>query len=168
MLKYLGFIIIFLTSLLLGYIHFKKFSNRVNFLIRYSQFINYIEAEILYSSDIIIDLIKKYSINDSLNNFLIYFIDKLKSGFTVKNAWKIALNDIKDFSGLTGDDIMLIENFGSTFGNSDIDSQVSYCKMNKKLIDSQINVALENKEKKGKLYFTLYMLGGISIILFFI
>lgn len=168
MLKYLGFIIIFLTSLLLGYIHFKKFGNRVSFLMRYSQFINYIEAEILYSSDIIIDLIKKYAANDSLNNFLTYFVDKLNSGLTLKNAWKVSLNNVKDFSGLTNDDILVIENFGSTFGDSDINSQVSYCKMNKKLIDSQIKIALENKDKKGKLYFTLYILGGISIILFFL
>lgn len=157
-----------LTAIFMGYINAKKLNNRVNFLTKYLQFINYLEAEVKYSYDFIYDLTKRYCCIDSINDFLMFFIKNIDDGNSLSYSWKQALSNIKDFSGLNNDDIDLIHNFGNNLGKSDAEGQVSYCKMNKQLIKSRIALALEDKEKKSKLYFTLYILGGLSIILFFL
>lgn len=157
-----------LSSIFLGYFKFQKLNSRVVFLTKYLRFINYLEVEIRYSSDIIFELIKKYSSIDTLENFLPYFINKINNNFSLVEAWNQAIYKVKDVYGLDNEDVELIYNFGCNLGKSDIDGQISNCKMNRKLIDSRIALALDEKEKKGKLYFILYILGGLTIVLFFL
>lgn len=165
MLKCLGFMIIMLAAISMGYVRCKKLTLRVNFLTEYLQFINYLEAEMRYSSDLIQELVKKYC-SPTLSNFLSCFSKNMDTGQTLKNAWVTALSNEKKSFGLDEADAELIHNFGTNLGNSDIESQISYCKMNKQLINSRIALAREEKDKKAKLYFILYFFAGLSIVLF--
>lgn len=168
MLKCIGFLIVILSSISLGYLRFQKLNTRVIFLTKYLQFINYLEVEIRYSSDVVFELIKKYSSIDTINNFLLYFINKINDNISLPEAWNQSLYKVKDICGLDNEDVELIYNFGNNLGKSDIEGQISNCKLNKELIDNRIALALDKKEKKGKLYFILYILGGLTIVLFFL
>lgn len=168
MLKGLGCAIIMLAATLMGCVKYKKLSNRVTFLTEYLQFINYLEAEIRYSSGIIQELIEKYSSSSIFNNFLLHIKQNMSAGQTLNSSWISALSSMKDSFGLYAENVELIYNFGNNLGNSDIESQISYCKMNKQLVRSKISLAREDKEKKGQLYFLLYFFAGLSTVLFFL
>jgi len=61
-----------------------------------------------------------------------------------------------------------MQEFGEKLGTSNLESQVKLCKINIKLTESYLHEANEIKNKKSKLYVTLGISSGISLVLLLI
>lgn len=165
MLKFLGASLVLLSSAALGYLKYKKLTDRIAFLTEYMQFVNYLETEIRFSSDCVAELVESYKAQGCLSFFLQKFMQCIKSKNSLSFSWARAVHTTKDLLGLVTEDVEIIHNFGASLGTTDVAGQISHCELNKKLIKKQISLAQTDKEKKGKLYFTLYFFAGLSVVL---
>ena len=89
----------------------------------------------------------------------------MESDKTFSDSWYAATNEICKDTGLTNEDINLINDFGIRLGESDVEGQVSHCKLNIKLMNEILELAKENKQKKGRIYIMLGAFSGIAIAL---
>lgn len=101
----------------------------------------------------------------------LFFIDniynKLKDGFDFDCAYKTSLNDSNLTKFLDKNDIDLLNGFYSVLGRSDINGQISNCRLYKQFFNQKLN-ALERQEKsKCKSNFALSIGSGIIISIIF-
>lgn len=129
-----------------------------------------IEIYLGYSNLDIYTLFSLLSERDSYSK--LYFIEgiyyDLKNGFDFDYAYKNSLQKSNLTHYLDKDDIDLLSCFFSILGRSDVDGQISNCKLYKQFLTQKLN-ALECQEKsKRKSNFALSIGSGLIIsILFF-
>lgn len=114
------------------------------------------------------EIIEDYNSSQELKNFLASVKENMQSEMSFSNAWQDAVCKIPNSYGLLRQDKELIYAFGNELGSTDVDGQIALCRLNQNLINSILNVAKEEKNKKSKLYFMLGTSLGIciAIILF--
>lgn len=66
---------------------------------------------------------------------------------------------------LTTEDKTIIKNFSKMLGKTDLQGQVNEIELTQSFIDSQIEKAVEEKEKNAKLYKTLGVICGVGIVI---
>ncbi len=131
---------------------------------QYLQFISYINTEIRYTQRVLSEIINSYSDTKSeISGFLSQMRGNLKLEESFAKAWKKAVESSAGAYGLRKPEKELISNFGEELGTTDVRGQISLCEMNQKLIETALEAAKEEKEKKSKLYLMLGSLAGISI-----
>lgn len=69
-------------------------------------------------------------------------------------------------TGLTEEDQTLLRDFGSGFGASDVEGQLSHCRLYAELFQDRLERARQEKARKGKLYLMLGSFSGIAVALF--
>lgn len=148
-----------------GYMASHRLSMRVDFLSQYIKFILFCETQIRYSAIPIIEILNKQKESPVISSFIKNCINKMENKNTFSDSWHAASNEICRDTGLTREDISLINDFGIKLGESDIEGQVSHCKLNIKLMNKTLELAKENKQKKGRIYIMLGSFSGIAIAL---
>ena len=154
-----------LSGTAIGYLASHRLSMRVEFLSQYIKFISFCENQIRYSAIPIIEILKKQNELPIISPFIKNCINKMENDKTFLDSWHAASNEICKDTGLTNEDINLINDFGIRFGESDVEGQVSHCKLNIKLMNEILELAKENKQKKGRIYIMLGAFSGIAIAL---
>lgn len=154
-----------LSGTAIGYLASHRLSMRVEFLSQYIKFISFCETQIRYSAIPIIEILKKQKELPIISPFIKNCINKMESEKTFSDSWYAAANEICKDTGLTNEDINLINDFGIRLGESDVEGQVSHCKLNIKLMNEILELAKENKQKKGRIYIMLGAFSGIAIAL---
>lgn len=152
----------------LGYLESHKLKRRVDFLRQYLKFLQYIETQVRYSAGVVHDLIRKYSAKGDFGLFLGDCLANIENQMVFQSAWSEAVHSVKESCGLSREDSGLISDFALGFGDSDIAGQVDYCRMNEELMRGHLSVAIDEKEKKSKLYLLLGIFSGITLVLIFI
>lgn len=167
MLKLIGMLTLITTGSFLGFSKSKQLSNRVEFLEQYIRLLSYIETQIRYSSECLVDLLMSCEMDEKFS-FINCCLDKVANGVSFSKAWYYGVQKIPKETGLKCEDINLIANFGKGLGTSDIDGQVSHCELYKNLISENLSDARIQKQKKYKLYQMLGVCSGICAGLFLI
>ena len=148
---------IVLSGTAIGYMVSHRLSMRAAFLNQYIKFISFCETQIRFSAIPIIEILKKQQNSQYISLFIKNCIKKIEKG--------ISSSEISKDMGLTTEDMNLIKDFGVGLGKSDVDSQISHCRLNIKLMSSVLELAIENKKKKGRIYVMLGSFSGMAIVL---
>ena len=150
-----------MSSTALGIVTSRKLSLRVRFLQQCLSFINYIETEIRYAHRVLSEIVQDYHNGMEFQAFLSAVCKTLEQKTPFPEAWSNTLKSVSSTYGLLRQDIELICNFGNELGSSDINGQIALCQLHKKLLTATLETALDEKNKKSKLYLMLGSSFGI-------
>lgn len=154
-----------LSGTAVGYMASHRLSMRAAFLSQYIKFISFCETQIRFSAIPIIEILKRQQDSPYISPFIKNCIKRMETGVPFPKAWGDSSNEISKDMGLTEEDINLIKDFGISLGESDVEGQISHCKLNIKLMNDVLDLAVENKKKKGRIYIMLGSFSGIAIVL---
>ena len=90
----------------------------------------------------------------------------LNEGYAFPESWKKSLSASSSCS-LNRSDTELIISFGENFGTTDNDGQLSKCALYLELLKSNYNEAVNNYSRYSKLFKSLGVLAGLSVIILF-
>ena len=80
-----------------------------------------------------------------------------------EKAWNLAVAE-NSFS-LSKEDIKIISNFGNLLGKTDLKGQITEIELANNFLDKQIKEAEEIRKKNDKLYKSLGIIIGITIVI---
>lgn len=83
-------------------------------------------------------------------------------------AWSTALGNRAQLGSLRREDIHLLLAFGSQLGTTDLNGQISLCRLYVQLFEERLIQAREWKSKYAKLYLSLGVLGGLLAWILFL
>ena len=130
--------------------------------------LSFIETEIRFNALGPIQILRKYAKRASLlKPILLSFLAQANEQVPINEAWQQSFSRAPFNYGLTKDDVYLIREFGKGFGTSDVEGQLSHCKLAASLMDERLTAAREEKKNKSKLYMMLGLFLGIAIVLLF-
>lgn len=146
-----------------GYVQSHRLSQRVAQLEGMLRFLNAAQTEIRYSAASVVEIIQRHG---SSLAFLQQCAARCKAGADFHTAWEEGLRMEANGMGLTESDRSLLHDFGDGFGASDVDGQLSHCRLYAELFQDRLESARQEKARKGKLYLMLGSFSGVAVALF--
>lgn len=135
---------------------------RVESLESVLQFISAAQTEIRFSALPVEQIIQRHG-NDL--KFLRICGEECQKGSSFSTAWLTGIREATKDHGLKEKDIALLRSFGSGFGASDTEGQLSHCSLYYELISDGLKNAREEKTRKSKLYLMLGVFSGMAAAL---
>ena len=148
-----------------GYAASRKLSLRVEFYEKYIKFLSFLSTEIRYAAVPLPEIFEKYKDRLLVSDILEFCICEIHKGNTMDISWGNAVENIRGRYGLKPEDIDVIKGLGENLGVSDIEGQLSNCKLNIDMANTYLESAREEKKRKSKLYLMLGLFIGIAIAL---
>ena len=124
------------------------------------------ETKIAYSCDNVYSLIEECSNSTDLT-----FLKKLlksDSRLSFQQTWEQCVDSSKYQDCLKNDDVHILVSFGKMLGKTDCAGQIKNCLAHKKMIQSNLDRAVLENEKRGNLITTLGLIGSLGIIVLLI
>lgn len=172
LLKVIGFILIMFSTTYIGFNFSKKLCKREEELVSLYSFISMLETEISYSitplPEALFKISKKFNCN--IGKLFSNISSRLyeKTGKTVYDVFLEAIDEQKGELYLNSEDLKIVEDFGKTLGQTDIDNQIKHIILIKKNISVLTERAREFKNKYARLYNMLGFLAGLMIFIILI
>lgn len=115
-------------------------------------------------------LLKKLAAQSEFSDFrFLQTVNRLfQNGASLQHAWEQAAKELQNACTLQQEEITLIRAFCSAFGNTDRAGQSSNCAYFIAQLEAVEATALAASRKKGGLYRTLGVLGGIFLVILFL
>lgn len=165
--KFIFLIFIFLISSFIGMNISKKYSDRVKELKLFYQALNIFEEKIKFTyepvPDVFLDISNSFS---SPIKEIFYNASEKMQTMSATEAWEEAIEQSKN--NLTKEDRDSIKSLAKMLGKTDIDGQVSEIRLTKQFIKTKIEEAQIEKSKNEKLYKTLGITFGLTIVIILI
>ena len=167
MIKIIGSLLLIIGSTGVGIFMSQKLSSRKKILEEFLKFILFIENTSQYSLMPVPKIIQKFQA-DKLVCITRHFTENIKQQYSLQESWLKAITYIPTSWGLTNNDKKLIRNFIYDLNTSDLNSQLSHCKMYKSLTNENLSDSKKNHEKQSKVYTSLGLAFGVilTVILF--
>ena len=167
--KYILIFFVFIISTMIGNLYSKKYSNRLNELEKIKNILNVFKAKIKFTCVPIQDIFSQlYSDNQDNIGEIFKQVNIYMNNNSAQESWGKALEEAKDKTNLSNEDIAALKTLGKMLGNTDIDGQVSQIELTENLLTKQIENAQEEKKKNLKLYKTLGVATGLTIAIILI
>lgn len=162
-LKYVLLGIIFSISSFIGITIAKKYGTRVKELKEIQRALHIFEEKIKFTYEPIPDVFEDLS-KKCIKSIGDIFLEASKNMkiMSAGEAWETALDNSN--TKLTKDDIEVLKGMAKMLGKTDLDGQVSEIKLTEKFIDTKIEEAQIEKCKNEKLYKTLGITTGLTIV----
>lgn len=156
--------LIFILSTLIGILIAKSYKNRVSDLEEMKNALNMLKTKMKFTYEPIPEIFKEISKNTKLGISDIF----LNASENMKNvsagkSWNIALESSK--TNMKEEDINILKGLNKLLGKTDIDGQISEIELTNNFLDKQIEKAIKEQEKNEKLYRTLGMITGLTIVI---
>lgn len=164
-LKLIGLFLISVMGGLVGINASLRLKSRTEFLEKYITLLNETKTRIRLSACDIRELFKNDSGYEPLDFMTAEFTRNIKNKSNAKNSWKCAVDSAFKKYKLSKADRELISDFGTDFGQSDIDGEINHIDLNITLAEDRLEKARTELTQKGKLYRTLGIFGGITVSL---
>ena len=163
-LKVIIYSFIFLLSSLIGALISKKYNNRVNELKEFKNALNLFKTKIRYTYEPIPDIFYEISENvkTNISNVFSHAASKMDV-VSAGAAWQMALK-MEDLN-IDDEDIMVLNNLSKLLGKTDLQGQLNQIEMTEDFLDKQIKKAENLRNKNEKLYRTLGMILGLTIVI---
>lgn len=160
--------IIFCTSTIIGILISKKYSNRVHILKDLKKALNIFEVKINYSLETIPEIFNEISnkIKGPAGNIFANTVFNINKGMLAGEAWEQAV--VSNSAELNQEDINSIKTLGKLLGSTDVEGQINQIELVKEFINTQINEAIETKNKNAKMYQKLGAIVGLVIVIILI
>ena len=164
MIKFIFLGIMFAISVFIGISISKKYSTRVTELNEIQRALNIFEEKIKFTYEPIPDVFEEISNNciESIGSIFKNASQKMKL-LPAGEAWESALEN--STTKLTNDDLNTLKGMAKMLGRTDLDGQVSEIRLTKKFVDTKIKEAEIQKMKNEKLYKTLGITVGLTIVI---
>ena len=94
--------------------------------------------------------------------------ERLKRGEGMARAWDEALEEARPALALTEEDIAALRRFGRSLGATDVEGQLSNCDATTALLRTRWMAARDERQKRGNLYASVGVLGGVFFVLLLI
>lgn len=164
-LKLLGLLLISSVGAMLGISASLKLKFRVQLLEKYITLMKETKTKIRISACDIRELFKSNMDFAPLDKMTSDFTRYIKNGKSVKNAWIDAVDNIYKNHSITKTDRDLLSEFGTEFGQNDVDGEINHIDMHISLVEDRLTQARSEFSQKGKLYRTLGLFAGITVSL---
>lgn len=163
-LKYINLLGIVFISTYLGIYKAKEYENRVKDLLKFKNALVMFKSKLEFTYEpiktIFFDISKViYKENNNI------FKKVIKDENDIYIAWKKAVKEEKNF---TNEDKDVIEMIGKLLGKTDLNGQVNEINLGLDLVEKQIYMAENEKQKNVKLYKTIGTVAGIGICIILI
>lgn len=167
-LKCVMLLLVFISIVSIGKIISDKYRKRVTDLNEIKQALNIMEAKIKYTYETIPNIFKEIHKNIKPQVGEIFKIASEKmNNKSADLSWKEALNEArKNF--LKKDDIDILYGLGNMLGKTNVEGQISQIKLTNNFLNHQIELAQADEEKNKKLYKTLGVCLGLSVVVILI
>jgi len=165
--KYIILLIIFLTSISIGFLLSNKYKQRVIELREIKNFLGILKTKIRFTYEPLPEIF-----SDILDNFegnILEFIKITKTKMNIMPAgiaWQEAIQEAN--FNLNEEDRNLLKKMGNLLGKTDIEGQLSEIEVTENFINKQIDKAEEEKGKNEKMYKTLGIVAGIGMVIILI
>ena len=155
---------IFLVCSAIGLIKSQKYTWRVEELKEFKNALNMFENKIKFTYEDIPTVFKDISkkINGNVGNIFKNASEKMQN-MQAGEAWEYALENT--YTSLKKADIDIIKGLGRMLGKTDLSGQISEIKLVNNFIDAQIEDAKQEKDKNYKMYKTLGIVVGATIVI---
>lgn len=169
LLKLLGSLIIVITSSWIGFIIAGYYRERPKQLRDFQSALQMLQTEIIYGSTPIPEALSR--IAKKTNMPVSTFFQNVKEilynyrGYTVDEAWEIALKNLHRESSLNKTDKEILSVLGNYLGISDKQDQIKHLKLTSSYLKKQEENAEEERKKNEKMWKYLGVLTGLMIIL---
>lgn len=164
--RYVILFLILLESTSIGFVLSKRFSYRVKELQSFLSASNVIENKIKFTKEPLSEIFEYISeiTNDSISAFFKDAGENIKKVDT-KTAWEEAINKNKEKFELKKEDIVIIKDFGTRIGKTDVEGQLSEIALFNSFLKEQIIKAKDEQKRDEKMYKSLGGVIGLGIII---
>jgi len=162
-------IAIFGLAVYIGNLKASKYINRLKELISIKSALNILENKIKFTQSPLKEIFKQISENCSeknIKNIFQVLVTDTKQNINLHKSWEDTINKIE--SNLNAEDKKILIDMGKILGSTDVGGQVSNIKITSSFIDRQKEKAEKEKEKNVKLFRTLGIVSGLTIIIILI
>ena len=163
--KYLTLILILSLTSYIGILISKKYLNRVKDLKEMKNALNMFSTKFTYEP--IPQTFKEISqkTKPNISNIFKSVCEKMNTENAGK-AWEEALEESS--TNMTKEDIEVLKNLSNLLGKVDIEGQVNEVELVENFLDTQIELAEEEKQKYVKMYRTLGITIGLAVVIILI
>lgn len=167
MIKYLTLMIILASTTYIGILISKKYLNRVKDLKEMKNALNIFSTKIKFTYEPIPQTFKEISekVKPNIANIFKESSKKMQNENAGK-AWEEALEESN--TSMTKEDIEVLKNLSNLLGKVDIEGQVNEVELVENFLDTQIELAEEEKQKYVKMYKTLGVTIGLAVVIILI
>lgn len=155
---------IFLTCSVIGILISKKYSNRVQELKEFKSALNIFKTKIRYTYDpipeIFFDIAK--NLNSNISNVFSIAANKMDI-LAAGDAWNLAIKF--EMLNINDEDRMVLRNLSKLLGKTDLEGQINQIDITENYLEEQIKKAETQREKSEKMYRTLGMIIGLTIVI---
>lgn len=165
--KIIIYTFIFLLCSLIGILISRKYINRVNELKEFKNALNIFKTKIRYTYEPIPEIFAEISENVNPNIANVFKQASAKMDvLTAGDAWSLALK--LDDLNINEEDRIALKNLSKLLGKTDLQGQLNQIEMTSDFLDKQIQKAEKEKDKNEKMYRTLGMILGLTIVIILI
>ena len=163
-LKFISLSLVFAIAFYIGWLISKKYSNRVLELKEMKNALNMFETKIKFTYASVPEIFKE--ISENIKNVIGNIFEvawRQMEHMTAGEAWQYSLDNVQ--CNLKQEDKDVIKKLGRMLGKTDVDGQISEIKLVNEFLNTQIQLAEEEKNKNEKMYKTLGGIIGLTIVI---
>lgn len=166
--KGINLILIMIICTYLGVDKSKRYQKREIELKNIKNSFNIFKTKINYTYETVKDIFKEISklVYQNNENFFGNTIKFSENNLNINDAWNESIE--KTLSNLSKEDKEILNMFGKTLGKTDKDGQISQIELANEFLDKQILLAEEERKKNGKMYKTLGITIGLTLVIIFV
>lgn len=163
-LKIIIYSFIFLSSSAIGILISKKYEDRVNELKEFKNALNMFKSKIKFTYEPIPEIFKQISNSMNSKTGKIFELASYNMKLlTAGEAWNMAIDT--DMLSINEEDKNILKNLSKLLGQTDLEGQVNQIELTSTFLDEQIKKAEKEKVKNEKMYRTLGMVIGLTIVI---
>lgn len=162
--KYILIFFAFSIFVVLGNLYSKKYSNRLAELEKMKNILNIFKSKIKFTCTPLQDIFEQiYQENKDDIGEIFKCANQYMNNHNASEAWEKAIEEKKNQTNFTTDDINVLKTLGKMLGNTDVEGQVSQIELTEEFLIKEIKEAEEEKRKNTKLYKTLGVTAGLAV-----
>lgn len=162
--KYFILFLILLLSSLIGKLLSTKYVHRLQELEEIQNALSMLKTKIKFAYDPIPDIFNEISERTIKNVANIFKLANENMKYkTADIAWEQAIEKVD--TNLNKDDKQILKNLSKLLGKTDAEGQISQIEIVQNFLNTQINQAVEEKQKNEKLFTRLGTIFGLTIII---
>lgn len=162
--KYIILMLVFILSFYTGIIISKKYTNRVAELKSMKNALSMFETKIKFTYESIPEVFEEISkhFNDNIGKIFKTSYELMKH----KPAGESWINSVDTIdTNMNKEDKTILKNLGKLLGKTDIEGQISEINLVLDFLNTQIDIAENDRKKNEKMYKTLGAIIGLTIVI---
>lgn len=165
--KLLILTLVFVSSLSIGILIAKKYTNRVRELKEMKNALNMFETKVRFTYESVPEIFSEISkqIEGEVGK-IFELASKKMHDISAGEAWRESIEAID--TNLDMEDKTVLKSLGKMLGKTDANGQISEIRLVSEFLDTQIEVAEVQRNKNEKMYKTLGGIIGLTLVIIFI